>query len=140
MNKTAKVTMVLVAAGLCMGIASVSSAQTKDKWRVGTQSYSFNRFTFEEAMAKTKACGMKYIEVYPDQKVGKEFGDTVFKNMTAARTAAAQADAQRQRSDAHLLRRDHPGQRAGMAQAVRLREGHGLREHRVRAGGKGLCR
>jgi sugar phosphate isomerase/epimerase len=84
MNKTAKVTMVLVAAGLCVGIASVSNAQTKDKWQVGTQSYSFNRFTFEEAMAKTKACGMKYIEVFPDQKVGKAFGDTVFKNMTPA--------------------------------------------------------
>jgi sugar phosphate isomerase/epimerase len=84
MNKTARVMMVLTAAGLCVGLASVSGAQTKDKWRVGTQSYSFNRFTFEEAMAKTKACGMKYIEVYPDQKVSAKFGDTVFKNMTPA--------------------------------------------------------
>jgi sugar phosphate isomerase/epimerase len=74
----------LVMVGLCVGIASVGGAQTKDTWRVGAQSYSFNRFTFEEAMAKTKACGMKYIEVYPDQKVGKAFGDTVFKNMTPA--------------------------------------------------------
>jgi sugar phosphate isomerase/epimerase len=84
MNKTARVMMVLTAAGLCVGLASVSGAQTKDKWRVGVQSYSFNRFTFEEAVAKTKACGMKYIEVYPDQKVSAKFGDTVFKNMTPA--------------------------------------------------------
>jgi sugar phosphate isomerase/epimerase len=82
MSKRTKVAVVLVAAGLCVGFASVGGAQTKDKWRVGAQSYSFNRFTFEEAIAKTKACGMKYIEVFPDQKIGKQFGDTVFKNMT----------------------------------------------------------
>jgi len=83
MSRQTKLLVALVV-GLCVGVASVTGAQTQDKWRVGTQSYSFNRFTFEEAMAKTKACGMKYIEVFPDQKVGKEFGDTVFKNMTAA--------------------------------------------------------
>ena len=110
MSRQTKVAMALVVAGLCVGVASISGAQTKDKWRVGVQSYSFNRFTFEEAMAKTKACGMKYIEVYPDQKVGPKFGDTVFKNMTPAQRQAAQADAQGQWLDAHLLRRDHPGQ------------------------------
>ncbi|MCL5278518.1 MAG: DUF1080 domain-containing protein [Planctomycetes bacterium] len=83
MSRQTKVLVALVVAGLCVGVMSVSRAQAKDKWRVGAQSYSFNRFTFEEAMAKTKACGMKYMEVFPDQKVGKEFGDTVFKNMTA---------------------------------------------------------
>ena len=82
MNVMARLT--LVVAGLCVGVASIAGAQTQDKWRLGAQSYSFNRFTFEEAMAKTKACGMKYIEVYPDQKIGKAFGDTVFKNMTPA--------------------------------------------------------
>lgn len=82
MNRQAKVAMALAVAGLCVGVASISGAQTKDKWRVGAQAYSFNRFTFEEAIAKTKACGMKYIEVYPDQKIGPKFGDTVFKNMT----------------------------------------------------------
>src|SRR5512134_3196471 len=84
MSRQAKLLTALAVAGLCVGIASVAGAQGQDKWRLGAQSYSFNRFTFEEAMAKTKACGMKYIEVYPDQKVGKEFGDTVFKNMTPA--------------------------------------------------------
>ncbi len=84
MSRQTKVALALVVAGLCVGVASISGAQTKDKWRVGVQSYSFNKFTFEEAMAKTKACGMKYMEVYPDQKVGPKFGDTVFKNMTPA--------------------------------------------------------
>ena len=84
MSRQTKLVVALTVTGLCVGVASVSGAQTQDKWRLGAQSYSFNRFTFEEAMAKTKACGMKYIEVYPDQKIGKKFGDTVFKNMTPA--------------------------------------------------------
>ncbi len=50
--------------------------------------------------------------------------------------AATQADAQGQRPDAHLLRRDHPGQRAGVAQAVRLRQGYGFRDDRVGGGGE----
>ena len=83
MRKGTKAVVALMAAGLCVGFASVGGTQPKDQWRVGVQSYSFNRFTFEEAMAKTKACGMKYMEVFPDQKVGQDFGDTVFKNMTA---------------------------------------------------------
>jgi sugar phosphate isomerase/epimerase len=84
MSRTTKMAMALAVAGLCVGVAGVSSTQAKDKWRVGTQSYSFNRFTFEEAIAKTKACGMKYIEVYPDQKISAKFGNTVFKDMTPA--------------------------------------------------------
>ena len=69
MSRQTKLVVALAVTGLCVGIASVAGAETKDKWRVGAQSYSFNRFTFEEAMAKTKACGMKYIEVFPDQKI-----------------------------------------------------------------------
>src|SRR5512146_1890616 len=82
MNKCVKLGMVLLVVGTCVSVGRVTGAETKEKWRLGAQSYSFNRFTFEEAMAKTKACGMKYIEVFPDQKIGKNFGDTVFKNMT----------------------------------------------------------
>jgi len=74
----------LVVAGLCVGIVGVGDAQTQDKWRLGTQSWSFYLFTFEEAMAKTKSCEMKYIEAYPGQRIGGKFGTTVFKDMTLA--------------------------------------------------------
>ena len=84
MNRQTKVAMALVVAGLCVCVAGVSGAQTKDKWRLGAQAYSFNRFTFEEAIAKTKSCGLKYIEVYPQQKVSAKFGNTVFSDMTPA--------------------------------------------------------
>ena len=41
-------------------------------WRVGIQAYSFNRFTFAEACEKGKACGVKYVEIFPGQKLSKE--------------------------------------------------------------------
>lgn len=84
MSRQTKLAVVLAVAGLGMMVAGVGKTQAKDQWRLGAQSYSFNRFTFEEAIAKNKACGMKYIEVFPDQKIGEGFGDTVFKNMTPA--------------------------------------------------------
>jgi sugar phosphate isomerase/epimerase len=84
MSRQMKLAVVLAVAGLGFMVAGVGKTQAKDQWRLGAQSYSFNRFTFEEAIAKNKACGMKYIEVFPDQKIGQDFGDTVFKNMTPA--------------------------------------------------------
>jgi sugar phosphate isomerase/epimerase len=83
MSKQVKMGMVLLIVGSGMFAVCASSAQAKDRWRLGAQSYSFNRFTFEEAMAKTKACGMKYIEVFPQQRVGAAFGNTVFSDMNA---------------------------------------------------------
>jgi sugar phosphate isomerase/epimerase len=47
----------------------------EDPWKLGMQAYSFNQFTFEEAVAKTKALGMRYIEVYPGQTLSKEKPD-----------------------------------------------------------------
>jgi len=83
MSRQMKLAMALVVAGLCVSVAGIRTAQAKDQWRLGAQAYSFNRFTFEEAMAKDKACGMKYIEVYPQQKVSEKFGNTVFSDMNA---------------------------------------------------------
>ncbi len=39
-------------------------------WKLGAQAYSFNHFTFAEAVAKTDSCGLKYIEAYPGQTIG----------------------------------------------------------------------
>ncbi len=49
-------------------------------WRLGAQAYTFNRFTFEEALDKISAAKLKYVEAYPGQKIGAGFeGDTGFK-------------------------------------------------------------
>ncbi len=47
-------------------------------WRVGCQAYTFNRFTFFEAIDKTAALGLQYIEAYPGQKLSADHPDVVF--------------------------------------------------------------
>lgn len=39
-------------------------------WKMGTQAYTFRKFSFFEAVDKTKALGLHYIEAYPGQKIG----------------------------------------------------------------------
>ena len=41
-------------------------------WKLGCQAYSFNRFTFEEAVEKNASMGLRYIESYPGQKISRE--------------------------------------------------------------------
>jgi len=38
-------------------------------WRLGCQAYSFNRFTFFEAVEKNASVGLRYLEAYPGQKL-----------------------------------------------------------------------
>lgn len=39
-------------------------------WKLGTQAFTFNRFTFFDAVAKTDSCNLSYIEAYPGQELG----------------------------------------------------------------------
>jgi sugar phosphate isomerase/epimerase len=39
-------------------------------WEVGFQAYTFNKFTFAEALAKGDSCGLKSVEAYPGQEIG----------------------------------------------------------------------
>jgi sugar phosphate isomerase/epimerase len=41
-------------------------------WRLGPQAYSFNRFTFAEAVDKGASLGLRVIEAYPGQKFSSE--------------------------------------------------------------------
>lgn len=61
--------------------ACISTQQTKaDKkgWKLSMQSFTLHRFTAIEALEKTEQLGLKFIEIYPGQKMGAEFGDAVF--------------------------------------------------------------
>jgi sugar phosphate isomerase/epimerase/type 1 glutamine amidotransferase len=60
------------------------SAEKEPAWRVGTQAYTFNHFTFFEAVDKAHAIGLKYIEAYPGQKLGRAFGNATFDHSMAA--------------------------------------------------------
>ena len=87
MNKDAKPTIILLAvvAFICCFTLPCAaqgreraSASTVEPWRLCMQAYTFNRFTFYEAIDKTKALGLRYIEAYPGQKLSKESGDVGF--------------------------------------------------------------
>ncbi len=74
--------LALIAAGAVIGMALPAAAQdlytggapTAEAlgWRVGTQAYSFNRFSFYEAVDKTASIGLKYIEAYPGQRLSQD--------------------------------------------------------------------
>jgi len=64
----------------CLPKANASDAQRRkascgENWKLGMQAYSFNRFTFYEAVDKTRALGLRYIEAYPGQRLSKEKPD-----------------------------------------------------------------
>ena len=85
MSKATKLKVALLIAGFCVCLVGVAGAQAGEKWRLGMQAYSFNRFTFYEAVEKNKALGMSYIEAYPGQKLSDKHGDARFDhNMSEA--------------------------------------------------------
>ena len=50
----------------------------KQGWHLSMQSYTFHLFTVAEALSKTEELGIRFIEIYPGQKMGSSFGDIVF--------------------------------------------------------------
>ncbi len=74
MDKRIRISVMALIAVFCLGL----SAQAGEKWRLGPQAYSFNRFTFYEAVAKAKLLGLEYIEGYPGQTISAEHGDAKF--------------------------------------------------------------
>jgi len=44
-------------------------------WLLGCQAYSFNRYTFHEAIEKIVTLGLKYVEAYPGQKLSAKQPD-----------------------------------------------------------------
>jgi sugar phosphate isomerase/epimerase len=52
--------------------ATDTSAEVTLGWQLGVQAYSFNRFTFFEAVDKATSIGLKYIEAYPGQRISED--------------------------------------------------------------------
>ncbi|WP_236975208.1 sugar phosphate isomerase/epimerase family protein [Membranihabitans maritimus] len=49
-------------------------------WKIGSQAYTFRVFTLEEALDKMNSLGLKYVELYGNQKIGAGIeGTTDFK-------------------------------------------------------------
>lgn len=49
-----------------------AAKEVYDGWRLGTQAWSFNRFTLFEAIEKTRSLGLGWIQAYPDQKIAAD--------------------------------------------------------------------
>jgi sugar phosphate isomerase/epimerase len=65
-------------------------------WRLGCQAYSFNRFTFFEALAKNQSLGLRYIEAYPGQSLSVEKKDV---KVGEEMSAEARSDVKKQLAD-----------------------------------------
>ena len=56
-----------------------STTDVYDGWRLGTQAWTFNRFTLYEAIDKTASLGLDWLEAYPHgQKLSKEKPNIIF--------------------------------------------------------------
>lgn len=78
--------LVILAAGI-----TASYAQQPEKklgWYLSAQTYSFNRFTFFEAVDKTLEAGLNSVEAYPGQKLGGGMEGTMDYKMDAAQRKA----------------------------------------------------
>jgi len=53
---------------------SAAALGARPQWKLAIQAYTFNRFSFFEAIDKAKEAGIKYIEAYPGQRLSKEDG------------------------------------------------------------------
>jgi sugar phosphate isomerase/epimerase len=68
-----------------------SSAAEKAGWKLGTQTYTFNRFTFFEAIDKAASVGLKYAEAYPGQKIAADVDGTMGPGMSEQQIAQVKA-------------------------------------------------
>jgi sugar phosphate isomerase/epimerase len=57
-------------------------------WRLGCQAYTFNRYTFFEAIDKNHGLGLRYIEGYPQQKISKDISASFNESTTAEQRKA----------------------------------------------------
>ena len=94
------VVCMLVIGSVCVAQGAAKPAGTPNAeklgWRLACQAYSFNKFTFFEAVDKTASVGLKYIEAFPNQKLSADMpGVTFDQNMSedAQKAVKAKLDA-----------------------------------------------
>ncbi len=78
--RTINLSLVILLLMLVTGCTSgkPESKAEKQGWKLSMQSYTFHLFSAVEALDKTEQLGLKYIEIYPGQKMGEGFGDAIF--------------------------------------------------------------
>ena len=76
------VCFILCTAGFCMGGEEMLSGAEQLGWRLGVQAYTFNRFTFFEAVDKIASMNLKYVEAYPGQTISKDSDEKISYTMS----------------------------------------------------------
>jgi sugar phosphate isomerase/epimerase len=89
--------LVAMAAPAPAAKAGSDAGAEKLGWRLGCQAYSFNKFSFFEAVDKNASLGLKYIEAFPGQKLTKD--GSVAGNFDAGMSDAAQAAVKKKLAD-----------------------------------------
>lgn len=91
MRKQLRRVVLLALVGLSLGTTMVSAQQQPEGklgWTLSAQTYTFNRFTFFEAVDKTLSAGLKSVEAYPGQELGGGMEGVMDYNMDATKRKA----------------------------------------------------
>jgi len=75
----------LLLLGVTGSLFAQKHPEKKLGWQLGSQAYTFNRFTFAEALDKIDSCGLKFVEAYPGQEIGGGIEGKMDYNMDAAK-------------------------------------------------------
>mgnify|MGYP005835233289 CR=1 FL=1 len=68
------------------------STDTHSDWKLAVQLWTFHKYTFFEALDKASALGVSWIEAYPGQRLGGDYGELVFDHRLDATTRQAIRD------------------------------------------------
>ncbi len=70
LKKILTVILVAIACYFPAGAVAQEYPETELDWKLGSQAYTFNQFTFFEAVDKIKQANLKYVEAFPGQTIG----------------------------------------------------------------------
>jgi sugar phosphate isomerase/epimerase len=77
--KTIKILLIALS---CMvfnaGCTQTETKAEKQGWHLSMQSYTFHLFTVMESLDKVQELGLRFIEIYPGQRIGEGFDEAVF--------------------------------------------------------------
>ena len=68
------------------------ATDTHSDWKLAIQLWTFHKYTFFEALDKASALGVSWIEAYPGQRLGGNYGDLTFDHRLDAATRQAIKD------------------------------------------------
>ncbi|MFC3197750.1 sugar phosphate isomerase/epimerase family protein [Parapedobacter deserti] len=90
MKKKLRLTALMGVAVFAMGISILNAQQPERKlgWHLSAQTYTFNRFTFFEAVDKTLSAGMNSVEAFNGQELGGGIEGKMDYKMDAAKRKA----------------------------------------------------